>query len=120
MQVSNTGFALVEDWTSKNGRTGDVQHDLGKALRLLKETVSLKPCDRAQSINGVGFHYRHDVIRHRIDAKFALIEILHHKSVTQLGDVNDSVNVAREVGTVFDSDAVTRAADITTWHRRLI
>src|SRR6188472_2968427 len=42
MQVSNTGFALVEDWTSKNGRTGYVQHDFGKTLRLLKETVSLK------------------------------------------------------------------------------
>src|SRR5690242_7530528 len=120
MQVSNTGFALVEDRTSKNGRTGDVQHDLGKALRCLKETVSLKSRDRGQSINRVGFRYRHDIIWVRIDAKFALVEILHHESITQLGDVNDSVNVAREIGAVFESDAVTGAPDITTWHRRLI
>src|SRR5690349_20264737 len=120
MQVCNTGFALVEDRTSKNGSTGDVQHDLGKALRLLKETVSLKPRDRGQSINGVSFRYRHNVVGHRIDAKFALVEILHHESITQLGDVNDSVNVAREIGAVFDRDAVTGAPDITTWDRRLI
>src|SRR5690349_1907154 len=120
MQVSNTRFALVEDWTSKNGRTGDVQHDLGKTLRLFKKIVRLKSRDRAQSVNRMGFRYRHDVIRHRIDAKFALVEVLHHESVTQLGDVSDSVNVAREIRAVFDSDAVAGAPDITTRHRRLI
>src|SRR5207248_11691458 len=107
MQVRNPGFALVKDWTSKNRSTGDVQHYLRMALGLLKEGVSLKACDRCQGIDGIGFSYRHDVVRHGIDAEFRLVEILHDVSIAQLGEVNDAIDVAREIRPVFDGYTVT-------------
>src|SRR5213595_456896 len=97
MQVRNPGFALVKDWSSKNRSTGDVQHYLGKALGLLKEAVSLKACDRGQGIDRIDFSYCHDVVRHGIDAEFRLVEILHDVSIALLRDVNDAIDVAREI-----------------------
>ena len=81
MKVRNPAFALVKDWTSKNGSPDDVQHYLGKTLGLLEELVSLKARDRGQGINGIRFSYRHDVVRHGIDAEFGLVEILHDESI---------------------------------------
>src|SRR2546422_3989055 len=81
MKVRNPGFALVKDWTSEDGRTSDVQHYFGKALGLLEEAVSLKSRNRGQGIDGIGFSYRHDVVRHGIDAEFRLVEILHDEGI---------------------------------------
>src|SRR5258708_29438062 len=81
MQVRNPAFALVKDWTSKNGSPNNVQHYFGKTLGLLEELVSLKTCDRSQGIDGIGFSYGDDVVRHRINAEFGLVEILHYESI---------------------------------------
>jgi hypothetical protein len=81
MKVRNPAFALVKDWTSEDGSTSDVQHYLGEALGLLEELVSLKACDRGQGIDGIRFSYRHDVVRHGIDAEFGLVEVLHDESI---------------------------------------
>ena len=82
VEICDTGFALVKNWTSENRSAGDVQYHLGQALSLLEKTVCLKPRDRGQSVNRVGFRYCHHVIRHWIDAKFALVEILHDEGIT--------------------------------------
>jgi hypothetical protein len=81
MKVRNPGFALVKDRTSKNGSPDDVQHYFGKTLGLLEEGISLKTCDRGQGIDGIRFSYRHDVVRHGIDAEFGLVEILHDERI---------------------------------------
>src|SRR5437016_14368213 len=97
MKVRNPGFALVKDRTSKNGSPGDVEHYFGKTFGLLEDGISLKTCDRGQGIVGIDFSYVDDVVRPWIDAEFGLVEILHNEMIASFVDVNDAIDVAREI-----------------------
>src|SRR5438067_5519248 len=82
-QVSEAGFALIENWPAEECVTLNVQYYFRQAFCCRKKLVRLKAHDPCQRVKRVRLRQGDDVIRVRIDSKFPLIKILHNVLITQ-------------------------------------
>src|SRR6266436_3728221 len=82
-QVSEAGFAFIENWPAEEGVTLNVQYYFRQAFRCREKLVRLKAHDPRQRVKRVGFCQRDNVVGLRVDSKFPLIKILHNVLITQ-------------------------------------
>ena len=82
MQIRDSGFTFIENWTVKDRGPFHVEHHFGQALGCIEETIGLESGDGGQRINGIGFGNRNNIVRLRINPELTLIKILHDEGVT--------------------------------------
>src|SRR5437762_6143045 len=119
-QVSEAGFAFIENWPAEKRVTFDVQYDFRQALCCREKLVRLKARDSRQRIKGIRFRQCDDVVRNRVDTKFPLVKILHNILITQLCQISDAVDIIGKIRPIQQAEPVTPSRNVLSWHGRLI
>src|SRR5207244_576809 len=107
MKIRNASLAFVKDRAAKKGVPFNVEHNFRQTLGLLKEFIRLKSRDRGQSIERIRFCDRNHVVRNRVDPEFALVKVLHHKRIAQLGNVDDTVNISGKFSAIYETRPIS-------------
>src|SRR5207302_8501009 len=69
--------------------------------------VCLKTGNGGQGIKRVGLGQPDNIVWKRVDPEHALVEVLHHKRVAQLCDVDDSGDVFGKLGSIFQAQTIS-------------
>src|SRR5207245_8634910 len=90
----------------------NAQYHFRQTLSLLEEIVRLKTGDRGQRIKRIGLGQRDHIVWNGIDPELALVEVLHHKRVAQLRDIDDSVDVFGKLSSIFQAQTISVGWDV--------
>src|SRR4051812_44922652 len=93
MEIGEARFALVKNRPAKQRSSSDIERNFRQPLGCLKEVVRLKTGNPRERVIRVVLSDRDDVVRLRVDLKFALEKILEDVLVAQLCAVSDGVDV---------------------------
>src|SRR4029453_11687138 len=106
-QLSKAGFAFVENRSPKKGMPLNVQYDFRQTFRCLEKLVRLKTRNPGESVNWIRLRQRNHIVRNGIDAKFRLVEILHHELIAKFGQVSDAVDAFGKVRPILQAEPVS-------------
>src|SRR4030095_1148184 len=118
--MSKAGLAFIKNGSAKKPVTFDVQYYFRRTFCRSEKLIRLKTLNACQSEERVRFGQAEDVVWNRINAKLTLEEVLHHVSVSQLGQVRYSENVSSNIRPIFKTKPVSSGRNVLSGHGRLI
>ena len=87
--------------------TFDVQHHFRLAFSCGEKLIRLETFDRREGVKRIRLCHRDHIVRNGIDAELTLEEVLHHVLVTQLGEIDEAVDIIRKVSRVCQANPIS-------------